>query len=97
MQRQIIHGVPYFIDGENKLYIWEPNGPPEQIGIYNPANESITYNPEHLKGLATHLTLWRSNQHARSRKSKSSNSRRNGDAAHEPEESTEADPNHDES
>lgn len=68
MQRQIIHGVPYFIDATNNLYIWDTEQPRTCIGTYIPANQTIAFQSNHLRELAAKLTTWRANQTIRPRK-----------------------------
>lgn len=69
MQRQIIHGVPYFTDAANNLYIWSTEEPKINIGTYNPATQAITFQPNHIATLGDQLTTWRANQKIRARKS----------------------------
>ena len=82
MQRQIIHGVPYFIDGSSNLYLWDPEAPAQRVGTYNKATDSITFGDNHLAQLTDRLQVWRSKQAARPRKP-TANRRGNsgGDAA----------------
>ncbi len=68
MQRQIIHGVPYFIDGSSNLYLWDPEAPAQRIGTYNKATDSIAYTDDHLPQLTNRLQVWREKQVARPRK-----------------------------
>ena len=68
MQRQIIDGVPYFVDGANKLYTWENESIPQHIGTYDPKTKTVAFEPNHLTGLADKLIRWRENQTARIRK-----------------------------
>jgi len=69
MQRQIIHGVPYFTDAANNVYIWSTEQQTTPIGTYNPANQAITFQQDHLTALADQLVTWRANQRIRERKS----------------------------
>jgi len=82
MQRQIIHGIPYFVDKSNNLYLWDTEQPAYSIGTYDPKSQSITFNPNHQEGLQGCLATWRSKQVPRSRKPASeaadTNSRSNG-------------------
>lgn len=68
MQRQIIHGVPYFTDVQNRLYTWEPEGSPSHIGTYDPVKKSVDFLPNHQAMLEEKLATWRRTQHTRSRK-----------------------------
>jgi len=68
MQRQIIHVVPYFIDGSSNLYLWDPEAPAQRVGTYNKATDSITYSDNHLPQLTDRLQVWREKQFARPRK-----------------------------
>jgi hypothetical protein len=77
MQREIVHGVPYFVDGQHNLYTWETDTTPQLIGSYNPKSEDVRYNADHLKKLEGKLELWRSKQEPRARKTKVSNGRGN--------------------
>jgi hypothetical protein len=38
MQREIMNGVPYFIDGKGNLYTWDPKNP-VRIGTYTTDTE----------------------------------------------------------
>jgi hypothetical protein len=69
MQKQIIDGVPYYVDASNKLYTWDKE--PHLIGTYNPTTKSVQFQPSHLAELTGHLTAWRALQVARARKSNS--------------------------
>ncbi len=82
MQRQIIHGVPYFIDGANNLYLWDTETPAHRVGSYSKATDSVTFTDNHLSQLTDRLQVWRSKQAARPRKP-TANRRGNsgGDAA----------------
>ena len=77
MQREIFHGVPYFIDKQNNLFTWDTESTPQHIGAYNPTTGDICYDPDHLKKLEARLEAWRGKQEARPRKSKVSNGRGN--------------------
>ncbi len=68
MQRQIIHGVPYFIDGSSNLYLWDPEAPAQRIGTYTKATDTVTYSDNHLAQLTDRLQVWREKQFARPRK-----------------------------
>jgi hypothetical protein len=68
MQRQIVHGIPYFTDSINKLYVWDHELPNQCIGTYNSIKKTVEFNSNHLEGLREHLTVWRSKQIPRSRK-----------------------------
>ena len=72
MQRQIIHGVPYFTDAANNLYIWSTEEPATIIGTYNPAAQAITFQSNHLTAIKDQLVAWRSSQTIRARKSTNS-------------------------
>ena len=68
MQRQIIHGVPYFTDTLNRLFTWDTETQPQPIGTYSPATNTITYTDNHIAQLSQRLQTWRTNQTARLRK-----------------------------
>ena len=68
MQRQIVHGIPYFTDAINKLYVWDQELPNQCIGNYDSIKKTVEFKSNHLEGLRTHLTAWRSKQLPRSRK-----------------------------
>jgi len=68
MQRQLIDGVPYFVDAANKLYTWTPDTSPTPIGSYNPTTKTVLFESNHLAGLTDSLATWRSSQQPRSRK-----------------------------
>jgi hypothetical protein len=69
MQRQIIHGVPYFTDAANNLYLWSTEQSATCIGSYDPATQAITFQQDHLTTIKDQLTAWRSSQTIRARKS----------------------------
>jgi hypothetical protein len=75
MQRQIIHGVPYFVDSQNRLFTWDTETAPQQIGHYEPKSESVTYAEDHLAKLSSRLAVWRGSQQARLRKATATSSR----------------------
>ena len=68
MQRQIIHGVPYFTNALNQLFTWDSEAPPHPIGSYNSATNTIAYTDNHLAQLSQRLQTWRGAQSARLRK-----------------------------
>ena len=78
MQRQIIHGVPYFIDGSSNLYLWDPEAPAQRIGTYNKSTDSINYGDNHLTQLTDRLQVWRDKQVARPRKPSAAAAAANG-------------------
>jgi len=80
MQRQIVHGVPYFTDAANKLYIWDAEQPAYSIGTYDPIKKTVEYESNHRIGLKDRLAAWRSKQVARSRKPQATNSGTNGES-----------------
>jgi hypothetical protein len=72
MQRQILYGVPYFLDSVGRLFTWDTTAPPEHIGSYNTTKETITYTEGHLAKLTARLEDWRSKQESRLRKATNS-------------------------
>jgi hypothetical protein len=68
MQRQIIHGVPYFLDSQNRLFPWDTETSSQPIGQYNPATDSILYADDHLVKFTGKLAVWREQQKPRLRK-----------------------------
>jgi hypothetical protein len=79
MQRQIIQGIPYFVDKKNNLYTWDLEAEPQLIGTYNAESNSVTFAENHLSKLTDRLQAWRAAQVSRPRKSPgtASNGRRN--------------------
>ena len=76
MQREILHGVPYFLKG-NDLYMW--NSPSMRIGTYDPHTKQVSL--ESLDQLHTQLQQWRSEQHPRARNPSSTNSTNSANSA----------------
>ena len=72
MQKQIIHGVPYFTD-KTTLCLWDAENP-TPIGTHS--NNTITFQPDICNILADRLATWRSQQVSRVRKPTSSSGRR---------------------
>ena len=64
MQRQIINGVPYYIDSANKLYTFTDEQ--NHIGQFTDGHVSI--NPSSYESLNAKLAEWRESQNARVRK-----------------------------
>jgi hypothetical protein len=64
MQRQIINGIPYYIDSAKKLYTFTDE--PNHIGQFSDGLVSI--NPASYESLNTKLAEWRESQNARVRK-----------------------------
>lgn len=77
MQREIVHGVPYFIDKQHNLYTWDTEASPQHIGSYNATTGEIRYNTDNFQKLEGRLASWRAKQEARARKSKVTNARGN--------------------
>ena len=71
MQKEIIHGIPYFRDKQT-LYLWDSSS--TAIGTYE--NDIITFKPDLLSNLSEKLAIWRTEQESRIRKPTSNNSRR---------------------
>jgi hypothetical protein len=69
MQRQIIHGIPFFVDAQKRIYTWEtePGCKPQHIGSFSAEGE-ITFVSNHISALSSKLTEWRSTQKPRPRK-----------------------------
>jgi len=64
MQRQIINGVPYYIDSANKIYTYTDE--PSVIGEFT--DGLLTINQAAYESLNAKLTEWRNAQSARTRK-----------------------------
>ena len=64
MQRQIINGIPYYVDSSNKIYTFTEE--PSHIGQL--AEGIVTINPSSYESLDRKLKEWRESQSARSRK-----------------------------
>ena len=64
MQRQIINGVPYYIDSAKKLYTFTDE--PNHIGKFS--DGLVTINPASYESLNEKLAEWRQSQNARVRK-----------------------------
>lgn len=64
MQRQIINGVPYYVDSAKKIHTYTDE--PSHIG--NLADGLITINPLAYESLNAKLAEWRNAQSARTRK-----------------------------
>ena len=47
MQCELIHGVPYLKDSQNRLFFWDPDAPstaePTQIGTLDSSTGKVTY------------------------------------------------------
>ena len=65
MQRQIIDGVPYFLDNQNRLYLWDTEAPACHIGSYTDKKIIFT---DTVGKLGDRLNAWRSKQFPRLRK-----------------------------
>jgi hypothetical protein len=81
MQRQLIHGVPYFVNAQNKLYTWDTEAEPQHIGTYNPSTDTISYVADIQSKLAGRLQSWREQQNPRPRKPTNSRGHSRGAAA----------------
>jgi hypothetical protein len=64
MQRQIINGIPYYIDSSNKIYTFTEE--PAHIGQFTEG--ILTINPSSYESLDRKLKDWRESQSARTRK-----------------------------
>jgi hypothetical protein len=69
MQRQIIHGVPFFVDAQKRIYTWEAESgsKPQHVGSLS-ADGEITFVGNHLSNLSGKLATWRAGQKPRPRK-----------------------------
>jgi hypothetical protein len=88
MQRQILYGIPYFVDSAHKLYTWDRESAPQHVGQYNPLDKSLQFKDKCIEGLANRLAEWRANQVPRLRKA---NSRANSGQQAAAEENSEND------
>lgn len=71
MQRKIIQGVPYWVDGANKMYIWQSQEKPQTpiwIGTYNPQTETGLLREEWKELFQPILQSYREVQSSRPRK-----------------------------
>ena len=97
MQRQIVHGVPYFTDAANRLFTWDTEAAPQHIGTYHPDTGTVSFTDGHLTKLSGRLQSWRAKQHPRPRKpgattaAAASNSRGNTRDKADGEEDSDAD------
>ena len=68
MQRQIVDGVPYFLDKHNGVFVWDSEAAPYRLGSYDPKAKHVTYNDGVVEGLTDRLSSWRAKQLPRPRK-----------------------------
>jgi hypothetical protein len=69
MQRQIVDGVPYFIDKQNAVYLWDTEtSTPARIGSYNSTTKSLQLEPNLTSKFHGKLELWRAIQQSRPRR-----------------------------
>ena len=68
MQRQIVDGVPYFLDKHNGIFVWDSEAAPYRLGSYDPKTKHVTYNDGVVEGLTDRLSSWRAKQLSRPRK-----------------------------
>ena len=69
MQRQIVDGVPYFIDKQNTVYLWDTQTTtPTRIGTYSPTTKSVSLQSDLQTKLSGKLEQWRSNTQPRLRR-----------------------------
>jgi hypothetical protein len=71
MQRIYLYGVPYLIDTDNTIYLWDASGheQPIPLGSYDPVNATITYTSNPTIDLASKLAEWRESVGPRPRNS----------------------------
>jgi hypothetical protein len=68
MQRQIVDGVPYFIDKQNAVYLWNTEAStPTRIGSYLPTTKSVQLESGLTSKLHGKLEQWRAAQQPRPR------------------------------
>lgn len=68
MQRQIVDGIPYFLDKQNGVFVWDSEAAPYRLGTYDPKAKHVTYHDGIIDGLADRLSSWRAKQLSRPRK-----------------------------
>lgn len=68
MQRQIVDGIPYFLDKHNTVFLWDSEAAPYRLGSYDPKAKHVTYDDGVVNGLTDRLSAWRSKQNSRPRK-----------------------------
>jgi hypothetical protein len=61
MQRVYLYGVPYYLDTNNHVYLWDPSGaiPATPLGTYDPINGTIAYSQPTESHLQDKLEAWR--------------------------------------
>ena len=79
MQRIILYGVPYFINGTNSLFAYIPEREPIPVGSYDPVTERVILKDGVLTTLQPILDGWRSTLTSKPRKPKEKDdSKKNG-------------------
>ena len=68
MQRQIVDGIPYFLDKYNGVFLWDSEAAPYRLGTYDPRTKHVTYTDGVVDGLTDRLSSWRTKQLPRPRK-----------------------------
>lgn len=80
MQRQILDGVPYFVDTLHRVYLWDAEGPSFCVGSYDPATKQLKFHDNLLTSLEPRLQEWRATQQPRARKPGAAKTKRRGDS-----------------
>ncbi len=68
MQRQILHGIPYNIDSQHRVFCCDQSPEPLHIGTYDPATKSVSLKPDAIDQLTGKLAAWRASLEKRARK-----------------------------
>lgn len=68
MQRILLHGVPYFINGSNELFTYTQDIAPIHIGSYNSDTDTVILKSGITSLLEPALAAWRATLTAKPRK-----------------------------
>ncbi len=72
MQREVLHGIPYFLDKQGVLYAWtgpRTDSEPVRVGKYDSVREQAVLDDGILDKLKPALDKWRLEEKPRNRKS----------------------------
>lgn len=68
MQRVIVHGVPYLVDAQQRVFLYDTSQPSLHIGTFEPESNRVRFLQEVKPQIEARATAWRDEQQPRSRK-----------------------------
>ena len=69
MQRKVLQGIPFWLDGQNRIYAYDPQDQtnPLWLGVYDPQTEKVTLREDWRQAYQAKIEAYRTSAQSRSR------------------------------